>query len=226
LYDLRGFGRSLLPPVPSEKFSYELEEYAEDLAFLLDRLNLDVVYVNAHSMGASVATFFLNRYPERVDRAILNCNGIFEYNEKAFAAFHKFGGYVVKFRYNWFLKVPLADRLFMARFLYRPIPKHLRRAFLEDFLIADYEAALGTIYTSVNKKAVEIMPQEFAQLQMPTLLISGEKDRIIPAEMGRQAAALNKKRLEYLEIPGTGHFPMLEDPDTYLAGVREFLGVL
>lgn len=139
LYDLRGFGRSVLPQNTPD-LGYEMEDYAEDLAMLLDTLNLNRVYLNAHSMGASIATFFLNRYPEKVQQAILTCNGIFEYDALAFAAFHKFGGYVVKFRYNWFLKFPFADRMFMARFLHRPIDKSNRQAFLADFLLADYAA--------------------------------------------------------------------------------------
>ncbi|MGL5942384.1 MAG: alpha/beta fold hydrolase [Waterburya sp.] len=223
LYDLRGFGRSTSLPGASS-WGYEMHDYAEDLAILLDTLNLKQVYLNAHSMGASIATVFLNRYPERVQQAILTCNGIFEYDAKAFAAFHKFGGYVVKFRYNWFLKVPTADRMFMARFLHRPIAKSDRVAFLEDFLLADYQAAVGTIYTSVSKQAVETMPKEFAKLTVPTLMVSGEKDIIIPAVMGRQAAALNDK-IEYVELPKTAHFPMLEDATAYLNAVREFLQV-
>ncbi|ACK71532.1 alpha/beta hydrolase fold protein [Gloeothece citriformis PCC 7424] len=221
LYDLRGFGRSRLPQTPLN-LTYELEEYAIDLAALLDALNLERIYLHSHSMGASVGALFVDLYPERVERAILVCNGIFEYDEKAFSAFHKFGKYVVLFRYPWFLKIPFADRLFMARFLHRDIAKDERRNFLEDFILADYEAALGTIYTSVSKKAVEIMPQKFAQLKVPTLLISGEKDIIIPAAMGRQAAALNP-HIEYVEIPKTGHFPMLEDSETYLKEVEKFL---
>ncbi|MGD2181508.1 alpha/beta fold hydrolase [Lusitaniella coriacea] len=221
LYDMRGFGRSPLP-TSSLSLSYELEEYAEDFAILLDSLGIEQIYLNAHSMGASVATFFLNLYPEKVRRAVLTCSGIFEYDEKAFAAFYKFGAYVVKWRYRWFLKVPFADRAFMARFLHRSIPKRERYAFLEDYLLADFDAALGTIFTCVSKKAVDVMPQEFARLQVPTLLVSGEKDIIIPAEMGLQAAALNEK-IEYLEIPKTAHFPMLEAPETYLQNVRAFL---
>jgi pimeloyl-ACP methyl ester carboxylesterase len=221
LYDMRGFGRSAFLPFAS--LSYELEEYAQDLVALLDALKIDVVYLNAHSMGASVATFFLNLYPERVKKAILNCTGIFEFDEKAFAAFYRFGKYVVKFRYQWFLKVPYADKLFMARFLHRPLSNaDETRAFLEDFLIANYEAALGTIYTCVSQRAVEVLPQEFARIKVPTLLIAGEKDRIIPAVMGRKAAELNQN-IEYKEIPGTGHFPMLEDEISYLVKVREFL---
>ncbi|WP_013321863.1 alpha/beta fold hydrolase [Gloeothece verrucosa] len=221
LYDLRGFGRSKLPQTPVE-VTYELEEYALDLAALLDALNIKRVYLHSHSMGASVAAFFIDLFPERVEKAILACNGIFEYDEKAFSAFHKFGKYVVQFRYPWFLKIPLADRLFMARFLHRPIEKDAQRDFLEDFILADYEAALGTIYTSVSQKAVEVMPQKFAQFKVPTLLISGEKDIIIPAAMGRQAAALNEN-ISYVEIPKTAHFPMLEDAPTYLQEVQKFL---
>ena len=221
VYDLRGFGRSTLD-YNSPDLGYEMTDYAEDLAALLDKLNLERVYLNAHSMGASIATLFINPYSERVIQAILICNGIFEYDAKAFAAFHKFGGYVVKFRYNWFLKVPFADRMFMARFLHRPIQKSDRIAFLEDFLLADYKAALGTIYTSVSKAAVETMPKEFARITVPTLMVSGEKDIIIPAQMGREAAALNEC-IEYVELPQTSHFPMLEDAKAYLKAVRNFL---
>jgi pimeloyl-ACP methyl ester carboxylesterase len=249
LYDMRGFGRStkqgsqrslgnsptesveqtesqLIPDssLTAAELTYELETYAEDLAALLDALHLNRVYINAHSMGASVATFFLNLFPERVEKSILTCSGIFEYEEKAFSAFHKFGGYVVKFRPHWLHKIPLADKFFMARFLHRPLPSAISSAFLKDFLQADYEAALGTIFTSVSKKASEVMPQEFAKITVPTLLVAGEYDKIIPAEMGRRAAQLSD-RVEYVVIPGTAHFPMLEDPETYLNKVLEFLGV-
>ena len=223
LYDLRGFGQSAPGSATNHNSSYELEEYAEDLRLLLDAFKLEKVYLNAHSMGASVGALFLNLAPDRIYKAILTCNGIFSYNRLTFSAFHKVGGYVVKFRYNWFLKVPFADRFFMARFLNRPIPKAMRVAFLQDFLLADYDAALNTIYTSVSKKAVEVMPQEFAKIKVPTLLISGEKDQIIPASMGKAAASLNQEQVFYAEIPQTGHFPMLEDSATYLTTIDNFL---
>jgi proline iminopeptidase len=223
LYDMRGFGRSRLPEEPIELL-YEMEDYAEDLIVLLDALKLDRVYINAHSLGASAATLFLNRYPERVERAILTCSGVFEYEEKSFTAFHKIGGYVVKFRPRWFLKVPFAGSMFMARFLHRPLPAPVSRAFLEDYLEADYKAALGTMLTAVSKYAAEVMPQEFAQLRIPTLLVAGQYDKIIPPELGRRAAKLSEK-VEYFEIPGTAHFPMLEKPEVYLERVREFLGI-
>lgn len=226
LYDLRGFGRSNKPPEITDAVgcSYELETYADDLALLLDALSIPKIYLNAHSAGASIAVFFLNRYRDRVERAILTCNGIFEYDEKSFNAFYKFGGYVVKFRPRWLYGLPLMDRLFMQRFLHKPLSGAISRSFLNDFLMADYDAALGTIFTCVSKRATEVMPQEYAQITVPTLLVAGQYDIIIPARMGEQAAALSD-RVTYVEMPNTAHFPMLEDAPTYLKIIREFLEI-
>jgi pimeloyl-ACP methyl ester carboxylesterase len=246
LYDLRGFGRSKLPRLPISKnnqdnnpahnqgnqdntqdtgeISYDLEEYAIDLNLLLDQLGLGEVYLNGHSVGASIATLFLRMYGDRVKQAILTCSGIFTYEAKSFAAFHQFGGYVVKFRPQWFLSIPFAGQMFMARFLHKPLPESINKKFLADFLAADYEAALGTIYTSVSQHASEVMPQAFAQIQIPTLLVAGEKDIIIPAAMGKNASSLSPY-IEYYEIPATAHFPMLEAPEIYLAKVRDFLNI-
>ena len=117
----------------------------------------------------------------------------------------------------------LAD-LFMARFLTRSIPQDQKVQFLADFVDANYQAALGTMLTAVSQDAAVMMPTEFAQLSCPTLLISGECDRIIPAEMGAKAAALNHKITHHV-MPQTGHFPMLEDPERYLDLVSEFMRV-
>jgi proline iminopeptidase len=223
---MRGFGLSQLSPETREDVlarGYELETFADDLAALLDGLDLSTIWLNAHSMGASVAVLFLTRYRDRVRQAILTCNGIFEYDKRAFETFYTFGRYVVQFRPAWLAQIPLAPRFFMARFLSRPIPPGERQAFLQDFLDADFDVALGTIYTSVSKAATETMPQAFAALSVPSLLVSGEKDQITPAPLGRRAAELNPEFLQYVEIKNTGHFPMLEDPDNYLQAVQTFL---
>ncbi|MGL5081592.1 MAG: alpha/beta fold hydrolase [Microcoleaceae cyanobacterium] len=238
IYDLRGFGRSTQVSSAissdskdknsnsktsnSKTSNYELPGYAEDLAILLEGLNLDRVYLNAHSMGASIAALFLNLYPERVERAVLTCSGIFEYDEKTFTTFHKLSRYVVMFRPQWLSKIPFMNQIFMARFLHRSIPQAARQAFLEDFLLADFDAAYGTVLTSVSKAATEWLPQQFEQLTTPTLLISGEQDQIIPAKMGQEAAALNEK-IEFFIVENTAHFPMLEDAPTYLKQVQQFL---
>lgn len=225
LYDMRGFGRSHLPRPMADNvdaLGYSLESYAEDLAALIDALNLNRIVINAHSTGASIATLFLNRWADRVQSAILTCNGIFDYNKLTFSAFHSVSRYVVSFRPQWLLQIPGLDRFFMIRFLHRPIQASDYRDFLEDFIDADFEAALGTVYTAVSEKAALEMPNEFRQLTVPTLLISGEFDQIIPVKLGQKAAILNSK-IKHMIIPKTGHFPMLEDADTYLTIIKGFL---
>lgn len=226
LYDMRGFGRSRIAADSRTEIlerGFELNTFADDLAELLDALGLKKVWLNAHSTGASVAVLFLNQYGDRVEQAILTCNGVFDYDKTAFELFHKASRYVVAFRPTWLTRVPFASRMFMSRFLSRPIPAGERQAFLEDYLQADGDVALGTVYTAVSKQAAEDMPKAFAALSTPSLLVSGQRDQITPADLGRRAAALNPESIRYVEIKNTGHFPMLEDPDTYLAEVNAFL---
>jgi pimeloyl-ACP methyl ester carboxylesterase len=227
LYDMRGFGQSHLPrPVPEEvaNLGYSLESYADDLAALLDELNVGNVVINAHSTGASIATVFVNRWGDRCQRLILTCSGVFEYNKLAFSAFHAVSRYVVGFRPKWFLNIPGLDRLFMIRFLSQAIEPSAYREFLEDFVEADHESALGTVFTAVSEQAAVNMPEEFRQLTVPTLLVSGERDQIIPVKLGRKAAELSAM-VKHVIIPKTGHFPMLEDTSTYLSVVNDFLGL-
>ncbi|MEM9149154.1 MAG: alpha/beta hydrolase [Cyanobacteria bacterium P01_F01_bin.3] len=225
IYDMRGFGRSAAAPpeaMASDPALGTMESFAEDLKALLDALSLEQVYLNAHSLGGSVGLYFLERYPERTQKAILTCNGSFEYDPKAFEAFYRFGGYVVKFRPPWLGKIPLAPYFFMSRFLHRSIPYGEKQAFLDDFLRADEATALGTMRSAVSEHATIAMPKAFASLKVPTLLVSGQYDKITPAELGRQAAEMSDQ-IKYVMMPKTAHFPMLEDPDKYLQIVLDFL---
>ena len=221
LYDLRGFGRSASAVNTTSELG-SLESFADDLEQLLVALQLETVFISAHSMGASVALYFLERFSQRVKKAVLTCNGSFEYDELAFRAFQRFGSYVVMFRPLWLARVPLAPQLFMSRFLKGQIPYPDKKVFLDDFLRADAATAMGTLKASVSKHATETMPQAFSTISVPTLMVSGQYDRITPAELGRQAASLNN-HIEYVEVPDTGHFPMLEDATTYLSVITDFL---
>ncbi|MEM8505972.1 MAG: alpha/beta hydrolase [Cyanobacteria bacterium P01_D01_bin.1] len=226
LYDQRGFGRSKAPT--PEQFADNpelstLESFAEDLNALLNELNLtQPVYMNAHSMGGSIGLYFLDRYPERVKKAILTCNGSFPYQKWAFEAFYLFGGYVVAFRPKWLGKVPFAPQMFMQRFLKSSIPLAEKKAFLEDFIMADSATSIGTLKAAVSKHATESMPAAFATLKVPTLMVSGQYDKITPAKLGREAAEMSDN-IQYVEMPNTAHFPMMEDAESYLEITNSFL---
>ena len=226
LYDMRGFGRSraATPEAMAADPSLDtLESFAEDLNGLLDQLGLNKpVYINAHSLGGSAGLYFLDRYPERVQKAILTCNGSFPYQKLAFELFYFFGGGVVAFRPKWLGKIPLVPHMFMSRFLKRSIPYSEKVAFLNDFLMANGPTSMGTLKAAVSKHATEAMPLAFASLKVPTLMISGEYDKITPAKLGKAAAEMSD-RIEYVLMPNTAHFPMLEDPDNYLKVMNSFL---
>jgi pimeloyl-ACP methyl ester carboxylesterase len=62
-----------------------------------------------------------------------------------------------------------------------------------------------------------------AAVRVPVLLIGGEADRLVPAASMRRAAARNP-RWETVMLPGVGHTPQLEVPDTVISTVRDWLG--
>ena len=61
LPDLRGFGNSTMLDLPSS-----IDDYASDIASLLDHLNIQRAAVVGHSMGGYVALAFARLYPERL----------------------------------------------------------------------------------------------------------------------------------------------------------------
>ena len=57
---------------------------------------------------------------------------------------------------------------------------------------------------------------------MPTLIVWGERDPMIPADHGRAAhAAIPHSRLEL--FPDAGHYPFAEDPERFVAVLRDFV---
>ena len=59
-------------------------------------------------------------------------------------------------------------------------------------------------------------------LPIPTLIVWGSKDRMIPASHALNVArALPDSRVELFE--GAGHFPHLDDPDRFARVLREFI---
>ncbi|RMI01029.1 MAG: alpha/beta fold hydrolase, partial [Calditrichaeota bacterium] len=69
-YDNRGTGKSDKPPGP-----YTVGEMAEDLAGLMEVLQIPRAHVLGISLGGYIAQEFALRYPERVDRLVLVATG-------------------------------------------------------------------------------------------------------------------------------------------------------
>jgi pimeloyl-ACP methyl ester carboxylesterase len=56
----------------------------------------------------------------------------------------------------------------------------------------------------------------------PTLLLQGDRDRLVPVASARNVASL-RPDWEYHEFAGAGHVPMLEVPAEFVAVVSEWL---
>jgi pimeloyl-ACP methyl ester carboxylesterase len=61
-----------------------------------------------------------------------------------------------------------------------------------------------------------------AGITVPVLLIGGEDDRLVPVAAMRQAGTRFPDR-ESVILPGVGHVPQLEVPDTVIGAIRDWL---
>jgi len=64
--------------------------------------------------------------------------------------------------------------------------------------------------------------QMMSSVRVPVLLVGGEADRLVPAASMRQAAARNPS-WETVILPGVGHTPQLEVPDTVVGRITDWL---
>jgi pimeloyl-ACP methyl ester carboxylesterase len=62
-----------------------------------------------------------------------------------------------------------------------------------------------------------------AAIDVPVLLVGGDADRLVPVAAVRQAGARNP-RWDTVVLPGVGHTPQLEVPDTLTPIVEDWLG--
>jgi pimeloyl-ACP methyl ester carboxylesterase len=87
----------------------------------------------------------------------------------------------------------------------------------------------ATAFLAASRSLMRVVGQRhrywemMASVRVPVLLIGGEADRLVSAASMGQAAARNP-RWETVMLPGVGHTPQLEVPDTVIGTVRDWLG--
>lgn len=67
------------------------------------------------------------------------------------------------------------------------------------------------------------LPRWLGRVDVPTLLLWGESDRIVSPDYGRAYAGLIPGA-EFTLIPAAGHHPELEQPDAVIERIADFLG--
>ena len=67
-FDLRGYGKSDRPLQ-----HYDMEVWADDVAGLMDALDIDAAHIHGTSMGGMIAIVVAGKYPERTASVVINC---------------------------------------------------------------------------------------------------------------------------------------------------------
>lgn len=221
--DLPGFG--LTGPFAGEHDpeDYRGDTYARFLLALMDQLGLQRVVLGGNSLGGEIAWRTATLAPERVSRLVLvDPSGLDVRPEAVPAAF------------------------VMAAL---PVLREIGRAALPRELVA---ASLASVYGDParispelvdrywhmamregNRRALSLRLQQLEpgaaaarldSIAVPTLLLWGERDRLIPPAAGQEM----QRRIpgsQLVLLPTLGHVPQEEDPAASLAPVRSFLGL-
>ena len=214
LADLRGHGRSDAPPGP-----YPMDLYADDLAALLDHLQVPRVVLGGLSMGGYIAFAFYRKYAPRVRALIL--------------ADTRAGADTPEGRARREAGARLAEQEGAAAVAAQMLPNllspHTRAR--RPALVARVQSMM------VRTKPVGIVGAQRGMAQrpdslpllptiaVPVLILVGEDDALTPpAEAERMAAAIPGARL--VRISQAGHLPTLENARAVNRALRDFLAAL
>jgi pimeloyl-ACP methyl ester carboxylesterase len=222
-FDLPGFG--LTGPFAGSYADqgYRGDAYARFVVDLLDHLKLQRVVIGGNSLGGEVAWRTAVVAPQRVDRLIL-----VDASGPRFVPEEVPPGFLLA-------RVPVLNRL--GEYL---LPRPMVRASVESVYgdPSKVSEALVDRYFEItlrdgNRKALgerlrvledDLQPELIARVTQPTLILWGERDRLIPpatAEVFRQAIAGS----QVVVLPGLGHVPQEEDPVASIVPVKAFLGL-
>ena len=210
--DLRGHGDS--QPIPG---AYTMDIFADDLNSFLDGLGItQPVVVCGFSMGGYTAFTFYRKYSERMAGLILTATRAAgdspqqRDNRDAAAAKARSegGGDIIS---------SMLPKLFSPNtYAERPELTAQVTSIMESISVNGIVGDLSAMKGRQDSTGI------LTKINIPTLVIHGVDDQIIPLDEARQmAAAIPNANLAV--IPGAGHLPNLERPDLYNASIRKFL---
>ncbi len=194
-FDNRGTGRSDKPVI-----GYALANMARDVAALLDEIGIERAHVLGYSMGGAIAQEFTKQFPHRVDGLIL-CATMCGGPRATFA-----GPSVVRVMrdLDGYSPEQIARRIWEVTYAPGYLKENREQA--EDQMRR--ETALPT-----PLHAADLQFQAFAefdgakalsQIRCPTLVLTGDLDRLIRPENSKMLAQLIPGA-KLVVIPGGGH---------------------
>jgi len=199
--DLRWAGRSEKPLAPAG-----IETIADDLAGVLDAMEIPAVDVIGAALGSLVGAVLALRHPTRVRRLMMS------------AVSDELGGRTAEYLATRAERVravgmrAVADASLANAF---PAGHEPARAAYRGIYLANDPAAYAELSMALAR--LRMGPARWGAIAVPTLVSSGAHDFIWPPAHGAQVAALVPgARFEVL--PDAGHFPHLQSPDA-MAGL-------
>ena len=211
--DLRGAGGSSSPGGP-----YLMETLAGDLAELLDVLQIDRASIVGHSMGGYVAMAFARMYAESVAKLSLVCSRLCSDTAAVANDREKLAREVLAQQSAQPLENAYITRLFSPQTLEN---NDAAVRFARELCRANSPAGLAGALRGMAQRADAY--DIAGDLEMPVLVVAGADDTIVRPEEARDiAAAFPNAELCLLE--GSGHLPMLEQPEALTGALERFLG--
>lgn len=207
--DPRGHGCSLREPPCT------LEQYALDIKNLMDSLGFEKIHLIGHSMGGKAAYLFAARYPDRIEKLIIEDIGTTssEFSPEDFLKYTEplRCTYASREEIVTILNATIPDRDMVAYFLYQVEQKPDGR-FGIDFNIdcchQFFVDAHAFDWTGI-----------FESIAAPTLIVRGENSVVFSEEEAKDILQrLPQGKLE--TIPETGHIPHLEKPQAFVEILR------
>lgn len=203
--DLLGFGRSDKPPI-----DYRIAGFVEVLDRFLTTVGIARASFLGHSLGGWIVAAFALRFPERIDKLVLNdAVGIDDgaspipVDLKISTRASLRNAFECMFQDKSIVTDDLVDLAYSL---------HLERG--DGYTI---RSVLETLASPSEK-----LDGKLAALRAPTLILWGEDDAVTPLSM---AHAFHREiagsRLQV--IARCGHLPPLEQPDEFVAAVTSFL---
>jgi pimeloyl-ACP methyl ester carboxylesterase len=222
--DLLGHGESAKP-----RGDYSLGAYASGIRDLLAAIGHDRATVVGHSLGGGVAMQMAYQFPERVERLVLVSSGGLgrEVNILLRAAALPGSELVLPLLtargiMNW----TNAIAGFFGRLGMRP-GADLEEMWRGFSSLSDVEARAAFVHTlrtilDPGGQRVSATDRLYLAREMPSLIMWGERDPIIPFVHGVRASELMPgSRL--IRFEGAGHFPHREDPRRFVRKLLEFI---
>jgi pimeloyl-ACP methyl ester carboxylesterase len=210
--DLPGFGRT-----PGEMTT--IEAAADAVRDVIDEIGADRIVIAGFSMGGYVAFAFVRKYAERLRGLILIDTKAEPDTEEARKARHdtakrarEEGPQPV---IDAILPRVVADSTFTGR------PDVVQR-------IAEIAAGAAAEGVAAALEAMAARPSSvdlLARIAVPTIVIHGHDDQLMPVDEARaMAAQIPGARFDV--IPDAGHATPIEGPDAVATAIREFLASL